>query len=61
MVSVFCEREDARIAPWERTHGPRPYRQDATPNVVAMAVRMVMMICRTCFQIGDLFCMVIKR
>ena len=32
------------------------YRHDCTPKVVAMAVSTVMMICRICFQTGDLFC-----
>ena len=36
------------------------YRHDCTPKVVAMAVRIVMTICRICFQTGDLVCIDIK-
>ena len=31
----------------------RPYKQDTTPNVVAMAVSTVMRICRTLLQMVD--------
>ena len=36
------------------------YRHDCTPKVVAMAVSTVMMICRICFQMGDLVCIRFK-
>ena len=39
---------------------PSNQRHDCTPNVVAMAVRTVMTICKICFQMGDLFCIDFK-